>query len=253
MEYLPRILCGHELQRVLKTVPVRNPTVLPVYDIVITHCNETYLDWLAKLPSTYRTVYFYHKGIKPWMSRVPDIPRMVWLDVPNVGREGETIVHHSLRCMEGGDLYDKVKDTDCVIFAQTFDQRHIDMEIQLLPSQWESYCFARDFVANNIFPCDPNFALAPEHVKNMQPTSPLSFRDFYQKMFLRPMPLNIMNSFGNCFSTRVARIRRHSRAMYERLLAELSVGVNPVAGHYFERCSYSLFGESDANFPAVSL
>lgn len=250
--HLPRILCGHELQNVLKTVPVRNPSAIVwPYDIVITHCNEP-LDWLAKLPLSYRTIYLYHKGVKPWPSnKVPSVPRLEWINRENVGREGETIVHHCLRCLPGGDLFDKVKETDIVVFGQTFDLRHLETQIQLPVEKWEAYTFSRDFTANNIFPCDRNFALLPEHARNMQPQSPLSFPDFYHKMFLRPMPSNICNSYGNCFSCRVARIRRHSRAVYERLLAELSAGPNPLVGHYFERLTYSLFGAPDAEFPSM--
>lgn len=252
MEHLPRTLSGVELQRVLQTVPVRNRSQLPSpYDIVITHCNEPSLDWLLTLPQTYRKIYFYYKGNKPCPVKVPDVARMEWIETDNVGREGHTIVHHCLRCLEGGDLYEKMQPNDVVVFAQTFDPRHIEMCVQLHPKQWESYVFGRDYVANHIFPTDRNFALPEYHAKRMEPYSPLSFRGFYEKMFLRPMPSNTMNGFGNCFSTRVNRIRRHSRSMYERLLSELSAGRNPLVGHYFERCTYSIFGAADNEFPAV--
>lgn len=252
LAFLPRTLSDHDLERVLKTVPVRNPSVLPgPWDVVVTHCHEKSLDWLLKVPASYRTIYLYYKGIKPCPIPVPDIPRLEFINMDNVGREGHTIVYHCLRCMPGGNLYEKVKETDVIVFAQTFDPRHIDMQVQLRPDQFESYVFAQDWVSNHVFRCDPNFTIAPEHARNMQPYSPLTFRQFYEQMFKRPMPPNLANSYGNCFSIRVARIRRHSRAVYERLLAELSLGVNPLVGHYFERLSYSLFGAADAEFPAV--
>src|ERR1700722_6009880 len=76
-----------------------------IWDIVITHCEEK-LDWLERLqPQNYRKIYIYHKGGAQKQAAdygcpahlCIDVTKLVWIPTPNLGREGATILTHSLR------------------------------------------------------------------------------------------------------------------------------------------------------------
>lgn len=190
--------------------------------------------WAARYPR--RVVYNKgdRAGLPPQL--LPDT-----VDLPNVGREAHTYLHHIVT------HYDELDDV--TVFAQGRWRDHypattLDALFDLPPD-------AR--VSANCVDSRPWGQLArhpafnwPHHPTPDRPIAPTPLREdlgpWYERVFGEPFdPRETRVYWGAVFSVRREAVRRWPRALYESLLREVSGDANPIAAYFMERLWYSMF------------
>lgn len=219
--------------------------------LVVSHYEER-LDWLEEASKACRKIFIYHKGdvIKtaghyagrtgPWMASI------VWVPVPNVGREGHTIFNHCLRMKTTPLSRDLNLPGGHTLFLQGSIDEHKHLVFPFW--HWDRY-LAQGFVGGGVsWYKNPGFIKHPPTVV-LDPPTKIPFAEFYELVLRRPYPFanekGILVCYCNCFAVSNERILQHGEKFYKRMVDLLSAGKNPAVGHYFERLTLSVFGAFD--------
>lgn len=215
--------------------PVDDPSGPLVNDgmLVVARFRED-VSWTRRWPHK----IIYNKGDR---STIPDDLQPFVVDLPNVGRESHTFLHHIVT------KYDDLDDLTA--FSQGEPRDHL---------AFFGWTVDDLFRVPPWLPCSPNV----RDTSGWEPPGTYDFRiaewdgpvtptpldecygQWYERVFDRPFPAHMMGAYaGAVFSVRKQAVRRHPRALYEKLLAEVSGCKNPVAGHFMERTWTKLFAD----------
>lgn len=244
-----------EEKRQEKEVEGKRGRARELLDLVVSHFEER-LEWLWEASRVCRRIFVYHKGdpkkplasyvgkLQSWMTKIR------WVLLPNVGREGHTILHHCLQ-MKRNEIEGTLSD-GFTLFLQGSIEDHKHLVFPFW--QWDKY-LAQGFVGGGVsWYENPGRIKHPPSVSaTLDPPTKLTFAQFYQLLLHRPFPADrrVLVSYCNCFSTSNERILKHGQPFYERAKEMLSVGKNPEVGHYFERITLSLFGAFQPPFRPI--
>jgi hypothetical protein len=217
-------------------------------DVVVAHystdAHPEPLDWLVQLHKVRpdARIYVYYKG------DVPCIPDGVHVheicQLPNVGRESHTYLHHILQHYYATDSTD---GTDFMAQNTLFTQ---GAPLEHRPAR-ELY---GDFLAGSpsgLYPPTPGAWFAPTwknvggSIKESLGTDVgIGIGDWWGRVFEKhePFPGRLLVIWAAIFNVSRDRILRRPRAFYERAIATVAHDVNPEEGHYFERSWGNVFG-----------
>jgi len=215
-------------------------------DVVIAHystdAHPEPLDWLVQLHKVRpdARIYVYYKG------DVPCIPDGVHVhaicQLPNVGRESHTYLHHILQHYYATDSTD---GTDFMAQNTLFTQ---GAPLEHRPAR-ELY---GEFLAGSpsgLYPPTPGAWFAPTWKNGnvdggIGTDVGIGIGDWWGRVFEKhePFPGRLLVIWAAIFNVSHDRILRRPRAFYERAIATVAHDVNPEEGHYFERSWGNVFG-----------
>lgn len=204
----------------------------------------TSLSPLATLHGPVRVI-IYNKAPEP-LTAPPTLPwvhSVVVEDIPNVGREGHTYVHHILK------TYQETTQ-DYTLFLQGDISDHIEHgsnACQYLLNMVED-AKARDGISSShakAHACGAYSATYDFRIREWKgtlvPCVHGSFGAWFQHHFKCAFPKQPIQWWsGALFCIHTSRIRHRERAFYEGLMLDLNVQ-NPEAVHYLERAWYVIF------------
>lgn len=191
--------------------------------IVVARYNED-TGWLWKYN---QYVLIYNKGI-------PTLNNPYVVNIPNVGREGHTYLHHIITNWE--NLSDKIFFTQ----GKISDHKTFPMI---------DYLFSNNLLTINLNCNKTNCANMWGHVNffgtiyNNVERSRFTFGEWWDKYVKKPKPSykNFKWSSGSIFSISKELIYQNERDYYANLLKTLEHCNNPEEGHYIERSWYYIF------------
>jgi hypothetical protein len=169
-----------------------------------------------------------------------------WTNVPNVGREVETYLHH-IMCMYHEDR----PDEDIIVFVQGDISDHLENEGGVSPLEFirrlVSSCAGRSAMSSLMFQMfvPYHFMHASYFGKNLDPVS-MCFGDWmvwyaeaaiHQKGVIVPFYKNGLFAMGR------DALKRRSHAYFSRIRDKLRT-LDPETGHYLERAWAYIFSVS---------
>jgi hypothetical protein len=185
------------------------------FELIIAHHTED-LAWLKRVPKAI-TVTVYHK---------PG-------DLPNVGREAHTYLHHLV------ERYDTLADVTVFCQGKPFD--HAFDFHKTLRALAEGTQVIQDFAwFGHVLDTDTAEGKLFQTWSKNENGRGLNFEGFYEALWGEPPPDTKMFALGAQFAVTRACVHRHSRKYYAhaRALAESF----PDAAHCFERTWDQVFG-----------
>lgn len=212
---------------------MRTQTVPPTmaYEFVIAHHKEN-LDWLAPVADY---CHVYDKGHEA--ARKPSFHVMKWEELPNVGREAHTYLHHIIWNYEHlanitvflqGQLTDHAPDfcfqtpmeflerakkgVRCIVKGKYSDWGRIP-HVGKWKKAWDSGLMRH---ANR------------------------SVGQFYHMAFRRAPPTSVDVCLAGCFSATRRCLLQHPKEFYQRMISTLSDHSDPEEVHYIERLWFTI-------------
>lgn len=218
--------------------------------IVVSRYNED-LEWLKREDLQF-PVIIYNKGdndnfYKPKNSKV--------INLPNLGREGETYLHHIV------DNYDNLEELTIFLPGSADMKNKIEKLNRIMKSINKEIktTFPIEKKDNNNFIKDYFYGFKLDNWKstnndnsNKNSESNLTISEIrpFGKWYEKTFDKNVKYfSYNGIFSVSKDHIHQYSKEYYENLQKQLLVSSNPEVGHYFERAWVAVFGVTDnANF-----
>ena len=208
--------------------------------IIIARFNEN-IDWVYNLNKN-SEVIIYNKGEKIQSSK-----KFKVVDLPNIGRESQTWLHHILENYDNLNKYNlflqgRTDDLGCMAYSDTNDY-FSDLVNQsfsvsrfglLSPLHWKD---------NINIHKDIRYS---KDWKNKEISrSPLGFRRYAKKYIDKEIPLFVSTSYGGCFGVTREAIRTHTKHFYKKLLNTVNKHKNPIESHYLERLWCYIFSKNN--------
>lgn len=201
------------------------PASLP-FQLIVARYDED-VSWLSRFPAA--SVHIYNKGKCLPASQAK---RGRVHQLPNVGRESHTYLHHIVQ------HYDEIQDDVVYCFTQGRVGDHFvgSFESEFLQV---THCTRRSSTASFPFALDECLHVPADFVRKqkVQPTS-IDFGSWFEKHIcpnIHPRTRPLVVWWNGLFSVKGRYLRRRPKSFYEGLLEQLSHDVNPEVGHYFER------------------
>jgi len=212
-------------------------------DVVVARYEED-LDWvvddLMPMLDSNARVFVYNKGRRSTLSPKISDARIRIVDLPNVGREGHTHLHHI--CETHG-----LPGRRATLF--------VPGSCRSFPTKWERVVrLVSSYKGNTVFVCDEmrfdyDFTIdawAARDPKNaeanassrLEPCAIRPFGKWFDEVVRAPRPQ--CTSYGGMFIASPRDVDRKPRAYYERIMSFLTVADNTEAGHYVERAWISI-------------
>uniref|UniRef100_A0A6C0DQQ8 Uncharacterized protein n=1 Tax=viral metagenome TaxID=1070528 RepID=A0A6C0DQQ8_9ZZZZ len=214
-------------------------------EIVIARYNED-LTWITDEPFNRHPITIYNKGPNDNFTKTDNIRKIVIL--PNVGREGHTILYHII------NNYDNLADVTMFLHGSSNDPdknkraKNMIYEVEKTNNTVFSCLFfdgEEQHRVNYGFQID-NYMSSNANNKEINKDSKLLLSDTrpYGKWFDATFTNGEKNkcmSFNSIISVSKKHIIQKPKQYYENLLKQLDNHHNPESGHYFERAWYSVF------------
>jgi hypothetical protein len=224
-------------------------------ECVISRYNE-YINWIVSLPSYVSKIYIYNKGennlyFKDFTPPPEFLAKVVYINLPNVGRIDHTITYHilshwdnlpdnliflpgtSVMSLKKGEYLFSIKRN-----LQRLRSKHRGFFAPRFHKISENFNFKRDdYIASGV--CNRN---GNPFIKSEYPT----LQD-WKKALIDDVPMKYIQYRG-MFAVSKENILHIDKKIYINLLESLSVGDNIENGHYAERIWAHLFKQySDTN------
>lgn len=203
-------------------------------EIVVAKYNEN-VDWLIP----YNTlITIYDKGST--YNTQNNIFKNI-IDLPNVGRESHTYLHHIV------NNYDNLKEYTVFIQGKIYDHTKFQLNDYI---KNKNPFFSDINMKGTIFASNNAYGYL-EHTKHWlqeynnghMEKELLDFETWFNMYIKKTLPpiTDFVWSHGACFCVTKTCILSNPKSYYETLLLLLSNHVNPECGHYFERSWYYIF------------
>jgi Protein of unknown function (DUF3431) len=235
----------------IRDLPISTPR--PV-EVVIARYNEPNIEILfSRIPKEFK-ITIYNKGPKETLV-IPkhEAARIRVIDLPNIGRETNTYLHHIISNYNSG-----LADVTIFILASALDdsvypkshkfQAVIDAVLKSYTSAFpvtnpvslkDVYNFSIEtYTSTN----KGNKTSNPQHKVQLCPIRP--FGKWYTEVFKGlKMPKKIPITYNGIFAADIKHIKQRPLKLYEKLISfvNLPTHTNPEAGHYLERSWPSIF------------
>lgn len=224
-------------------------TSVKTISIVIARYNED-LKWLGELDlKRFSQIYIYNKGVN--RDFFVDAPNIQVIDLPNVGREAHTYLHHIVTHY---DIIDGVtiflpgsanEESDWIVRNKRYrTKRTIELALQTYDSVFvgkkvddlkvAEYNFEIDKYASNT---SANREVNPESDMKLAPLRP--YGKWYEHYF-GDISVPVITYTG-IFAVSRNHIRNRPRQFYQSLLSTMDDHSNVEVAHYMERSYAALF------------
>ena len=197
-------------------------------DLVVAHYNED-IQWLKTLDGN---VIVYSKGLNG--------------DLPNMGRESHTYLHHIV------ENYDAIcaRPMATTVFLQGCIADHIQNKkesdfVAKLVSEAQQNGKSQNAQVWNVGYYNARWDLKIPEQPNVKPCT-LAFGPWFVLYVSQIFPFEDLKWYmGGLFAMRNDVITNRPKHYYQNLLVQLSDSENPAVGHYFERAWYYIFKHSN--------
>ena len=143
-------------------------------------------------------------------------------ELPNVGREGQTYLHHIIQ------NYDNLADVNIFVQANPFD--HCSSSIDFIKNNINSFQGYKPF---------PTFSWPIVNFLCRNLNIP-HIRNICEELFINP-PSNFDTWFNGMFIVSKSTIRMRSKDFYKKCLSYVIHSNNPIEGHVLERIWVLIF------------
>ena len=213
--------------------------------IIISRFNED-LSWLKNYENKFKII-IYNKGTKLKKINYGQI-----INLPNVGRESHTWVHHIFNNFENLDnvnifLQGKIDDLNCMAY-QNLDLYIRDLKKDNFSSSRLGLLGPFHWSYNVGIEKDSRYYL--DWKNNKIKKSQFGFRNFAKTLFPE-IPIFVATSYGGCFAVSKEAIKIHNKEFYGELLKILGEHQNPIEGHYLERLWCYMFTKNKLLLPSI--
>ncbi len=205
--------------------------------IVVAQYREN-INWISKLDKINNLepydIFVYHKdkGISKDIEKFVDNKKVIYEELPNVGRETHTYMHHILK--HYNNLPDKIFFTQ----AEPFD--HIDKENDVATNEFFFSKLDDFFNGNEDFKgYGKKHYIWRTGIGNKTPT----MERLYSNLFLGNLEDHYFNN-GGIFGVKKELILNRSKTFYEYCLKSLEYDKNPVEGFCYERLWSIIFNKN---------
>ena len=207
--------------------------------LVIARYNED-INWVNNL-DTFSKKIIYNKG-----ENLQNLKNTQIIDLPNIGRESHTWLHHIVQNYEKLSHYNvfvqgRIDDLGCMSFKN--------------PNDYLVYLKKNSFVVSRLG------LLGPFHWKNnLGIENDIRYKEAwtkggisnnkegfrkYAKKFFNKIPLITATSYGGCFGVTKNAITKMDKNFYINLLRTVSNHPHPIEAHYLERLWCYMFSKND--------
>tara|TARA_X000000950_G_C13819552_1_gene621297 strand:- start:33 stop:734 length:702 start_codon:yes stop_codon:yes gene_type:complete len=206
--------------------------------IIIARYNEN-LNWIKKLNNSSQII-IYNKG-----DSLQNSEDNIIIELPNVGRESHTWLHHIYYNYENLSDYNiflqgRIDDLGCMAYS--------DISNYFADLRKKSFSTSRFGIIGPLH-WKPNLNIHKDsrYVKAWNngelSRSNLGFRK-YSKLFFKDIPFFIATSYGGCFGVTKDAIRKNNKDFYYKLLVTVDKHPNPIESHYLERLWCYMFSRN---------
>ena len=191
--------------------------------LIIAYYNED-LNWVSRYESHFDKIHIYNKNVEKQVKIPKDvIDKCIIEDIPNIGRESDTYLHHII------NIYEECNDDDIFVFCLASiskQQLREDTLQELLNLKFRTntnkYKNPYNFQINN-------WENNPLVLSNKRP-----FHTWFKYHF-KDVKIEQVKCHGAIFKTHGANIKRFPKSKYVELKKECSVSQHIEVGHYLER------------------
>lgn len=194
--------------------------------LVVARFNED-VEWTRAYPQK----IIYNKGDK---TTIPEDLHAFVQDLPNVGREAHTYIHHIVQ------HYDTLDDV--TVFTQADYLPHISEED--FAKLFDITDASHNLTDSSVWMCGVN--KYNFRISNWGgPLTPSKYDEtygqWYERVFDAPFVHGVHVYKNGIFSVHKSRIRKYPKAFYEKLLSELDYCHSPETAHFMERTWAKMF------------
>lgn len=211
-------------------------------EVCVARYNET-TDWLSQAQFCDFSKVIYNKGPSKVSVKTPE--NCVIVDLPNVGREGHTFLHHIVT------NYDNLADITIFLPGSCMDDGKVHKTNELLKNMQAT----QDTVISGAWYADVRKKFLNFSIDNWKGTNDANktltsnascevaevrpFGVWYKKYF-GDLRIEVV-SFTSIFAVSSVHILSKSRLYYQNLMCCLDKHPNPEEGHYIERAWVAIF------------